>query len=544
MSPASLLFRVALALPLLAGVSAAQDWNNYGGDAKRNGQSPEYGPVDAVVQWSNTDDFSLIAWHPFIEGDRVFVVREAGFPQTGGNANDAIVAYNLDTGGELWRTTLPWGGDTTTEWLAWIGGVHSGRLYASRSSHQKPQPILCLDVTNGAILWSSVRPSESWAHDGMIFAPDGDPIVGDFRTLTRIESTDGSTVWSVPRSCSVSGNCGAAASGTALYHVDAAPGGHVIVKLDLTTGAYAYTSGVMPGFTAQNPPFLSPDGTTVYFSRSQNNPPIDELYAMEDTGTGFLELWSTPILWTTTHEHGIGPDGSIYTINQLNELVRLDAATGLELANAGALDYLGGSRSPKTVVDALGNVYLSNGWASTPATDGRMWAYSADLTQNLFTLPLDRQNAGGPAMGRDGTLVLADRVGVYAYRTDSQATVTTRNTAPNHASFTSTPAILGHDATFTVDLTTSGHTMALVGGYSGVLNLPLAGGYVVLVNIADPMGDLLRLLPAAGPLAVSTVAVPPDYALCGVTVNTQALHFGGIVPFALSNAQDLLLGTH
>jgi len=64
---------------------------------------------------------------------------------------------------------------------------------------------------------------------------------------------------------------------------------------------------------------------------------------------------------------------------------------------------------------------VSNGWASTPATDGRLWAFNADLSQTLFMLNLDRQNAGGPAIGVGGTMVVADRQGVYAYRTNACA---------------------------------------------------------------------------------------------------------------------------
>ena len=31
--------------------------------------------------------------------------------------------------------------------------------------------------------------------------------------------------------------------------------------------------------------------------------------------------WSRPVRWTTSHEHGIGPDGSIYTFLQSEEFV-------------------------------------------------------------------------------------------------------------------------------------------------------------------------------------------------------------------------------
>jgi len=36
--------------------------------------------------------------------------------------------------------------------------------------------------------------------------------------------------------------------------------------------------------------------------------------------------------------------------------------------------------------------------------------------------------------------------------------------------------------------------------------------------------------------------VPGDVGFVGYELSTQALHFGGVQPFALSNAQDLLVG--
>ncbi|MSR64076.1 MAG: hypothetical protein EXS08_16770 [Planctomycetes bacterium] len=47
---------------------------------------------------------------------------------------------------------------------------------------------------------------------------------------------------------------------------------------------------------------------------------------------------------------------------------------------------------------------------------------------------------------------------------------------------------------------------------------------------------------AAGPLARCDLALPSDASLCGRELVTQAGLFGGGQPFALTNAQDLVLG--
>lgn len=365
---------LVLLAALLTTTASAQDWSNYGGNNARNGRTPALGPQSAALAWENDDEASVISWHPFIEDQRVFTVREAGFPQAGGAANDAIVAYDLASGAELWRVTLPFAGDTSSEWIAWIGAVRDGRVYASRSSNLQPQPLIALDAATGATLWSSQKSSEAWAHDGLVFAPDGDPILGDRLSATRIESSDGTTVWETARQCPVSGNCGAAATDTAVFIDEPAPGGMQLTKLDMQTGARLYSSPSMPGFTDQNSPFLSPDGGTVYFSRTQSNPLVDFLFAFTDTGTALVQHWSREVRWTTSHEHGIADDGSLYTFLPTDEFVRLDPANGNVTAMTAPLAPLG---SPKTAVDGAGNVYVSNGWASSPASDGRLWASPA-----------------------------------------------------------------------------------------------------------------------------------------------------------------------
>lgn len=402
----SLLAALALAAPL-------QDWNNLGGNARRNGFAQPLAPSSAALLWSNTADFSIIAWHPFVEDGRVFTIRASGFPQDGGAANDALIAYDLDTGAELWRVTLPFGGDTSQEWIAWIAGANDGRVYASRSSHLKPAPVLAFDAGSGAPLWTSALSTQAFAYDGVVFATDGDLLIGDYLQIARIDGDSGATLWSTPRTCSVSGDCGPAAAADALFIDEVAVGGQVITKIDPLTGQKLYQSPVMSGFLVQRTPFLSHDGRTVYFGRVQDNPAVDFLYAFADTGAALVQSWSVPADFSTPVSHGIGPDGSIYMLHGSGEFVRLDPQSGAITGSAGVLAPLG---SPRVAIDAAGRVYLCNGWASTPANDGRLWAFTPDLAQQLFSLVLDRPNQGGPAIAQDGTLLIADRAAVRAWR--------------------------------------------------------------------------------------------------------------------------------
>ncbi len=120
-----------------------------------------------------------------------------------------------------------------------------------------------------------------------------------------------------------------------------------------------------------------------------------------------------------------------------------------------------------------------------------------------------------------------------------------RNAGTNPSSYdVASLPVLGATYTGTVDLAgTTGHAFAVLVGYSSPMTFPLAGGQTLLVNIADPNGELLAQPPLAGPVATYDIPVPVDAALAGFEAFTQALHFGGVQPIALSNAQDLFLGS-
>ena len=115
-----------------------------------------------------------------------------------------------------------------------------------------------------------------------------------------------------------------------------------------------------------------------------------------------------------------------------------------------------------------------------------------------------------------------------------------RNAGTNPQSLASGLPILGSTWTATVDLTTTGHASALLFAYDGQTSVTLGGGPVLLCASAGA-GKLYQAV-QPGPLATFELAVPLDSALCGLGMSVQAAHLGGVMPFALSNALDLVLG--
>ena len=388
-----------------AGGTGCNDaWRHAGGTPGRDGRSDELGPATAELLWSGGRP-SIIAWQPVVDGERVFMVRQTAF----GSVPDGspVVAMDLASGAELWAVHIPY---ESGDWTTWIAAADRGKVYASRAGNGSSvsAPLYALSQVDGAVAWGSADEVDAGGYDGVVLAPDGDLLVGNFTRLLRIRAADGTTAWGADRVCSVSSSCGAATFGDAVYVADAAPGGHVLVRFDLATGARQYESPVMTGFTLQNTPFVGADGT-VYLVRTQNNVATDYLYAFEDTGTGFVERWHVAAAWTTFSESALGPDGAVYAFASGYELVRLDPATGVPTATAGLLPDCA---SPRMATDGDGRLYLGNGGFAA----GRLRVFDAAL-QPLWDVAVPNLNIGAPAIGRRGTLVVCGiGTDVRAYR--------------------------------------------------------------------------------------------------------------------------------
>jgi PQQ-like domain len=402
----------AASMLMLVGTAHA-DWTNAGGNAGRNGLTDAVGPDAADLLWSGGPS-SVIAWQPVIEGQRVFIVRQTGFPPEPNSDKSPIFSIDLDTGAQLWKKNLPF---NSGEWTTFIGGVRDGRVFAGRSGNgaSSKAKLHALDAATGNTLWLSADLIDAGFYDGFVFADDGDPVIASFQKIWRIDASTGATVWSANRVGSVSGTCGGAIHNGAIYVADAVAGGNAIKKFDLSTGALVATGPVMPGFTIQNTPMVGPDGT-IYLSRTQNNAAVDFFYAFVDNGPTLAQKWSVPAAWTTNSEFGVGPDGSIYMMGVVGTdkvLQRRSAVDGSLLSSTGpiAADFL----SPRIAIDANGRVYFSNGAFS----NGRVWSFNADLTER-WTVPVTNINIGGPAIAADGTMIVAG-VGtdLRAYRSAS-----------------------------------------------------------------------------------------------------------------------------
>ena len=171
-------------------------------------------------------------------------------------------------------------------------------------------------------------------------------------------------------------------------------------------------------------------------------------------------------------------------------------------------------------------------------------------TTRTLTLPnnlnVDQTYYIGVLIDDDNVLVEGDEGNNAAYHPvlidcDVSPTVSFYNSGPNPSSLTTSNFTTGDNFSLTVNLNTSGHLFAVPFAFDTPVTVVLAGGQHLL-SIDSGSGNILPFASQTGPIAVFNGTVPSFAFLCGFSFSAQAIHFGGVVPFALSNAQDCVIG--
>jgi hypothetical protein len=100
------------------------------------------------------------------------------------------------------------------------------------------------------------------------------------------------------------------------------------------------------------------------------------------------------------------------------QLQRIDPATGL-VVNESTTIIEAGYMQIHMAIDQRGVLYVSNGaGGGSFFPSGKIYSFNADLTERWVVSTGDNLNQGGPALGTDGTLVVAGpNNNIWAYRT-------------------------------------------------------------------------------------------------------------------------------
>jgi len=422
----------------------SQEWNWKVGNGGNNGRYSQASCVigpgpDANILWdyctvSSFWPHQLLTYDEILVADRTFNI---------GNTlhGTYIVAYNLIDGTELWTKDLPVD-FASTDWRNRVCGISETMVFATRSGNTNASYLYALDIENGDMVWKSEALVDMSSSEGVIYADNGDLLVGNFYNVTRIDVSDGTTVWQTTRNSPTSGGSELARYNDHVYGWAASGNGPKISVFDVNTGSLLYESrGIGGGFIQQLGPLAGPHGM-VYAPRAQNNELTDTLVAFSDTGYELKEEWKLEMGWVPYATHGVGPDSSFYMYSREFQILRIKESKGIissndinYTANQKYIDvnlnsingsicnnepgyikinffknpkdspvpidtsiFIGDENAvfndPKMAIDAEGNIFLSNGYNDVFCFDPEL---NLIWTESIT-------DVGGPALAKNGHL--------------------------------------------------------------------------------------------------------------------------------------------
>ncbi len=157
--------------------------------------------------------------------------------------------------------------------------------------------------------------------------------------------------------------------------------------------------------------------------------------------------------------------------------------------------------------------------------------YTDDLCMNHFTAQQARRMRCTIQRYRSNLAIVGNC---------ATATAVIRNAGANLNQHQAIPLRIGQPWNGSVVLFGTGYQFAALYGFTGQANVPF-GQWRVLIDLQSP---IVFQLPFTGNGFAASWAftVPNDVNLCGLPVTTQALVFGGLPDFGLTNAMDMVVG--
>ena len=374
--------------------TVGQNWETTGGTPERNGRGGSYGPESmATPAWSVTNAANSLWGNAIFSFNDRFVTSRVSFSPV---YHVTVECRKLSDGGLLWEKS------SGSDGKLYVVGMTEEAVYVHNYSTDSLYAFSPLD---GAEKWVCPEQARIFggAH-GILFACNGDPVVngpGTYtKSLMRLDKNTGQVLWFNTNLVSVSPAPDFCIYGDRLYKWEGAINAPThLVAIDLNTGENLFFSEAIGGDPDQEIPLTAgPDGT-IYGQRDGG-----DLWAITDNGSSFTVKWSHPTKnggMGTYGNIGVGNDGSLYFAD--GKIVkRLDPATGdvLNLSESLSTTNMSGTY---IAIDPDGVVFISNSGAS----DGKYFAFSADLQTKLWEYAVPMNYYAGPQLNQNGIFVTA-----------------------------------------------------------------------------------------------------------------------------------------
>jgi outer membrane protein assembly factor BamB len=436
---------VVLIIFLYSSCLFAGDWNNIGGNSKRNGLSDIPGPDAATVLWQGTTLYSAFGCPVYIEGNKVVTMRFTSA------TNAPVVCHNLYTGQLLWSADVTYGAGRSLPL-----GIKNGKVYVMRLTESYNDSLFALDAATGNRIWSSLPGVATYITGGAVFAPNGDLIIdGNSLRLLRINHTNGSTVWSANVTPLIGGQLEPVIYNNTVYTWRNIGGAVYIQAIDLATGLLKYNKQIpdtYPGGPNQQTAFMAGNNGIIFAYKEGDN-----LTALQDNGSALNILWTTPIAgdspFSTIAE---GPDSTIY-VPSSGKILRLGKTSGAVLDSSITLGGLS-LFTIRIAVGSDGKVYAAYGSTFLCA--------NPNLT-TIFTQTIAGLNTSGIALGPNNTLAIAGNgTDLRVYKT-SVTIIGNENTAAGYELFQNYPNPFNNETIINYNLPVSGYVTLKVYDLTG-----------------------------------------------------------------------------
>lgn len=387
----------AIALPA---TRANSSWTHRNGEADHAIQHPALSGLNQIFAVNIGEGDSLrarITADPIIEGGVIYTL----------DARTGVTATST-AGARLWSTDVKTGTDNRKDASGGGLAIGGGRLFVTTGFGE----VSALDPRTGATLW--VQDLDAPGTSAPTVFGDLLYVVGRDSTAWAIETDNGRVRWQISGTPSVSafsGGAGAATNGEIVVFpfdsgeiVGAFPQGGLQRWSSSVSGARVGAAGAAVTDIAGDPVI---SGNTVYVGNASGR-------------TAAIDVFSGDRIWTAT-EGAVSPvwpaGGSVFLINDINELMRLNSADGSVIWRTALPDFIDtGVFSKKRRVFAHYGPVLAGGRLIVASSDGQVRAFDPRSGALVSAVALPGGAAAQPAVA-GGTLYVVTKAGkLVAFR--------------------------------------------------------------------------------------------------------------------------------
>lgn len=389
-------------LPIdLPTAQANPDWGHRNGSPSHSTAHPALGTALGTVFVNDIGEgdsrSARITSHPVVANGIIYTVDAR-----------ATVTATSAAGDTLWRRDLTPSRDNAGDASGGGISVSGGQVYVTTGFGE----ITALDASTGAVIW--VQDLDAPANAAPTIRGDLVYVVARDSTAWALDASNGRIRWQrsgAPSTANFSGGASPAVSGE--FVVFPFPSGEVLTTYP--RGGLTRWSTVVSGDRVGS--------AAAVISDIAGDPVIvgDRVYIGNFGGrTVAIDLRDGARLWTAT-EGAISPvwpvGNAVFLINDLNELVRLDASTGDPVWRTALPTFEDGERTrrQKRVFAHYGPV-LAGGRLIVTSSDGVIRQFEPTSGASLGEVELPGGAASGPVVANQTLYVLSKTGQLHAFR--------------------------------------------------------------------------------------------------------------------------------